>query len=277
MTIELAVHSSRFAAALAGIAAAVLSACSSVPTTGKSPAANAPMAYAKAGTGSPAVVLQSGLGDGKEAWSRVFDGLATHSTVVAYDRPGYGGSPLKAGPRDPCTVAREQRELLMSIGVMPPYILVGHSLGGLYEYVYARLYPDDVAGLVLLDATHPQQWERMQADTPTRAAVLKGLRLAAFTGAMGPEFDDQAACLDRLAPTQPLKAPTRLMVRTDFPVAERGEFQAMTVRLADDWRRLTGASAVEPVQGAGHYIQKDRPDTVVGVVRELVEQSRRKR
>ncbi|MBK7417536.1 MAG: alpha/beta hydrolase [Dechloromonas sp.] len=62
--------------------------------------------------------------------------------MFAYDRPGYGSNPASNTPRDPCTIATELRDQLRSAGLPPPYVLVGHSLGGLYQYVFARLYPE---------------------------------------------------------------------------------------------------------------------------------------
>ena len=65
--------------------------------------------------------------------------LASGQAVFAYDRPGYAGNPASEAPRDPCTVAAELRAQLRTAGLQPPYVLVGHSLGGLYQYVFARL------------------------------------------------------------------------------------------------------------------------------------------
>ena len=65
--------------------------------------------------------------------------LASGQAVFAYDRPGYAGNPASEALRDPCTVAAELRAQLRTAGLQPPYVLVGHSLGGLYQYVFARL------------------------------------------------------------------------------------------------------------------------------------------
>jgi glucans biosynthesis protein C len=110
----------------------------------------------RSGQGTPAVVFQSGLGDGPDVWRTVLPRVQAVTTAVALQRPGYGGSALPPGSRDACTIAAEQRAALQTAGIAPPYVLVGHSLGGLYQYVYARLYPHDVAALVLVDPTHPE-------------------------------------------------------------------------------------------------------------------------
>lgn len=249
--------------ALIGTALA-LCACSTVPTTGTS--SNA-IAYASAGQGTPVVVLQSGLGDDKSKWAPVFAQLAQTRTVIALDRPGYGDSPSAAGPRDPCTIAAEQRAALSALGARPPYVLVGHSLGGLYQFAYSKLYPQEVAALVLVDATHPGHWDAVQADARLSAALVGVLRFA-FTPTMRREFDDQSACIERLDLSKPLAIPVRVLSRTRFAPMESGGFADLARRLQDDWTRLTGATRVERIEGAGHYIHHDRPDAVVAAVRD---------
>src|SRR5574343_1205197 len=115
---------------------------------------------------APTVVLQAGLGDGQSAWRPVLPALQQLGPVFAYDRPGYGSAASVDGARDPCTIARELHALLQQQQVAPPYLLVGHSIGGLYQYVYARLYPQEVAGMVLLDPTHTEHWASMQQQVP---------------------------------------------------------------------------------------------------------------
>ena len=225
-------------------------------------------AYVRAGQQPPVVFLQSGLGDGKDTWNKLIPDLARDHTVFAYDRPGYGAARPTDGPRDPCTIAQEAHALLGSKGAPPPYILVGHSLGGLYQYAFAKLYPDEVAGLVLVDPTHPRHWETMQRQAPTQAAMLKALRLA-FSTSERREFDDQAGCLDRLALDQPLQVPTRILVAGRLRPEEKGNYETMLDGLRRDWLRLTGAPRLERVLDASHYIQEDNPRAVLAAVRDL--------
>src|SRR5450830_2149469 len=132
----------------------LLSACASsgakLDATASATLPDATIAYRLAGHGKQPVVFQSGLGEGKDVWAGVLPEAEKHYTVLAYDRPGYGASPKTSAPRDPCTVAEQQHQLLAKLGLKPPYVLVGNSLGGLYQYVYAKLYPQEVAGVVLL-------------------------------------------------------------------------------------------------------------------------------
>jgi pimeloyl-ACP methyl ester carboxylesterase len=244
--------------------------CSSIHTTAMATIPAGTVASAVAGEALPAVVLQSGLGDGKDSWKTVFTMIAESNRVFAYDRPGYGDSPAVKSPRDPCTIAAELKSALVASGLAPPYVLVGHSLGGLYQFVFAKLYPEDVAGLVLLDPTHPDHWKRLQQDAPATATFIKGLRHTVFDATSRNEFDDQATCLERIDMKTPMTIPVRLLTRTKFEVIESGSFETMVHSLENDWRRLLGVQNIHRVAGAGHYIHKDQPEVVVQELRSLI-------
>ena len=246
-----------------------LAGCSSMPADSRARSGDAEVAYVHRGAVVPTVVFQSGLGDGKSVWAAVFNRMNTSESAFAYDRPGYGSSPWVVAPRDPCTIAAELRTALHDAGLNPPYILVGHSIGGLYQFAYAKLFPEEVAGLLLLDPTHPEHWPAMQQKAPGAAAVVSTLRRTVFTGAMRKEFDDQGMCIDRLQPQTPLKAPVRMIVRSRFDLVELGAFQAMVRDLEQQWQVLLPTLSRREAENAGHYIQKDRPDIVVQELQHL--------
>jgi len=112
------------------------------------------------GEGSPAVILDSGAGAPGFAWSHIQPELAKATRACWFDRAGYGWSDPGPFPRTSAAMARELHALLRRAGVPPPYILVGHSLGGLNARVYNGLYPGDVAGAVLVDAAHEDEPRR---------------------------------------------------------------------------------------------------------------------
>jgi pimeloyl-ACP methyl ester carboxylesterase len=103
------------------------------------------------GSGGPAVILQAGLGASSSSWAGIAPAVAATTTVCSYDRAGHGRSD-EAGPQDGIALASDLHTLLERAGVPRPYILVGHSSGGPYVRVFAARYPDDVMGMVLLDA-----------------------------------------------------------------------------------------------------------------------------
>jgi len=254
-------------------AGAFLCGCSTLPITAVVRTDGGEISYSLSGVGSPAVVLQSGLGDDKSPWSGVFAKLASSRAVFAYDRPGYGESKGIPEARDPCSIAMELHALLKASKVNPPYILVGHSLGGLYQYAFARLYPAEVAGLVLLDPTHPKHWQRMQRDVPVMSALISGMRATVFSSAMRREFDDQEKCLVRLEALAPIDKPARVLTRSRFELAELGPFESMVRSLEPGWIPLTGAKRIERVEGSRHYIQRDRPAAVVGAIEAVAAES----
>lgn len=101
----------------------------------------------------PAVILESGMGGGV-GWQHTRGEIAAFSQVVTYDRAGTGRSEAGPAPRDAKAVARDLHAALHQAGIKPPYVLAGLSLGGLYVQVFAAMYSDETAGLVLVDPTH---------------------------------------------------------------------------------------------------------------------------
>lgn len=114
------------------------------------------------GSGTPIVVFEAGLDTmGSLSWSAVHDAVATTTRACAYSRAGIMWSEPRAGKFAPDNVARDLHALLLAAGEHAPFVLVGHSLGGPYIMNFTRLYPRDVAGLVFVDASHPDQVGRM--------------------------------------------------------------------------------------------------------------------
>lgn len=113
------------------------------------------------GSGSPTVILESGQGGLSTDWAWIQPGVAQSTRVCAYDRAGVGWSDPGPSPRDARQIVQELHTLLDKAELPGPYVLVGHSYGGLYTRAYAGTYPDEVAGVVLVDASHPEQWQRL--------------------------------------------------------------------------------------------------------------------
>jgi len=106
----------------------------------------------------PTVVLEGGAYGVSSTWAWVRAEVATYARVVSYDRAGLAWSDRRPGPRDGITIARELRRLLDETNERGPFVLIGHSLGGLFVRIFAHLFPEDVAGMVLLDGAHPDQF-----------------------------------------------------------------------------------------------------------------------
>jgi pimeloyl-ACP methyl ester carboxylesterase len=137
----------------------------------------------------PTVVLESGLGGASFAWAWVQPQVAQFARIVAYDRAGLGWSQASDAPRDADAVAQQLHDLLERIHAPRPYLLVGHSLGGLFVLRFAQRYREDVGGLVLVDALSPRFSGQVDDDDyrhPWRAVALgdflANLGLLSFLG-----------------------------------------------------------------------------------------------
>jgi len=124
------------------------------------------------GEGSPTVILESALGAMSAHWVRVQQVVAETTRVCAYDRAGMGWSEPGPEPRDARQISSELHTLLKNADTEGPYVLVGHSYGGLYARMYAARYPNEVAGVVLVDSSHPEQFTR----SPEGRAMYEQIR-----------------------------------------------------------------------------------------------------
>jgi pimeloyl-ACP methyl ester carboxylesterase len=113
------------------------------------------------GTGSPTVLLSSGLGDDFTAWAKVQPVLARWTRVCAYDRAGFGWSAPRPGIQDANAISLQLHQLVRVAGIQVPFVLVGHSISGIYLRYYAARYPGTLAGLVFIDGATPLQDSRI--------------------------------------------------------------------------------------------------------------------
>lgn len=125
------------------------------------------------GEGSPAVILESGLAMPGYGWIRVAPGIAKFTKVCWYDRAGYGWSDRGPMPRDGLAIASDLQALLVTANVRPPYVLVGHSMGGYYTRIFAGQHPNEVAGMVLVDASHEDQESHLPASVKRAAVTME--------------------------------------------------------------------------------------------------------
>lgn len=132
----------------------------------------------------PTLVIESGAGAFSEYYYWLGEGLKDSMRIVRYDRAGIGYSELSDGARDPETIAKELHTLLEVSGESPPYLMAGHSYGGHYIRVFAQMYPSEVAGLVFLDAPHPDESKRL--NTPPTPDFIRTLYwIGAVLGDLG--------------------------------------------------------------------------------------------
>ena len=164
----------------------------------------------------PTVVLDAGGTSFSPQWARVQPGIAGFARVVSYDRAGLGWSEPGPNPRNARSIVRELRAALKNAGLEGPYVPVGSSLGGLYALAFADEFPEETAGVVLVDSMHPDQWERL----PTTL-----VRLVQF-------FNRRVKLLPSLARLGVLRVldltrPMQGELRAGLPPEERAQMEAI--------------------------------------------------
>src|SRR4051794_10456539 len=222
------------------------------------------IAFERLGHTGPVIVFESGLGGDMRCWEEVAQPLAACARVVLYDRPGIGRSGPRVGTSVLLanTVVEQLAALLHAIEAPPPYILVGHSLGGFYMQAFARNRPQEVAAVVLLDSASP--FEPAGAFGPTVLPSPGSIAAAEEAG-----FAPSAAAMLAGAPFP--HAPLIVMAATDHGVTP--EREALWQHVQAQTAALSPKARLAIVQGSGHSIQNDRPQVVIAAVLEAVRQS----
>ena len=195
----------------------------------------------------PAVVMDAADGEPAMAWASVQPAVAQFARVCAFDRAGLGWSETSPNPRTLSNYIQEQRTLLARAGVEPPYVLVGHSAGGLYARVYAHLYPDEVAGMVLVDAVHedmdvrpPESLTRMNK----RAMQLVGCAFPIFQ--MTSSLGLMALIPDTVGRVWPSPIPEEARGAYQAMAAADGRwFGTMSKEMTAMWGNLAAARAMQ--------------------------------
>jgi len=249
-----------------------LAGCASVSGVTTAVIADKSVEHVVTGLGSPTVVFENGLGGRLEWWAQVLPVISKETQVFAYNRPGIGDSAEVSTPRDGETVIRELRTLLHAKGIAPPYVLVGHSLGGLYMQLYARRYPNEVAGLVLVDSTHPEQlkgagskenwpgWFNVLLEVSLAETALKELDAIPATGAEMlalPAFSGKPVIV--LSAQKPME--------DDSEMAKHANGKRVDIA-----RLHPGAKQVWV--DSGHAIPLENPQAVIEAVREVLSKAK---
>ena len=263
------------------------------------------------GHGSPTVVLDAGAGISFNSWRKVQPQIATFTQVCSYDRAGLGYSEASPFPRTSRVIAQELQKLLVNSQIAPPYVMVGHSLGGFNVRVYTSQNPSSVVGMILVDSSHPDQFNRYPPIVRKQVARdLRNYKLFEWQVPFGiPRLRKQCGsdpvditldctfrdarawvgeteALPESAAQAALTGPfgdIPLSVLSHDPEKLPPEFSPDVGKIVNDiWEKMQEELATLSTQGtqktaknSSHFVQIDRPELVVEEVRKIVEKARR--
>ncbi len=235
------------------------------------------LAYGVAGQGGPAIVFINGAGGPMEGWFRLFPDVAQQGRVFVYDRPGVGASGKPVAPQTAQLAVRQLRALLREAGVPAPYVLVAHSFGGLHANLFARLHPQEVAGVLFLEAAAPEDVGAMKTHAGAATRLLNRLlNLFVRPDAQG-EVANEVQSVEEIRVAPPFPAiPVTVLSGAKTPPGWAASGEALAARE----RSQQALAALSPLgrrlmaPGSGHFPQMSEPALVMDAIAGLVAAAR---
>ena len=215
------------------------------------------------GSGSPTVILESGLTGDHRTWDAVVAEVSSTTRVCAYDRANIGSSEAAPTPRTVSDMVKDLHALADSGKLKPPYVLVGFSFGGLVSQLYASTYPDDVAGLVLVESNHPDENDQFEAElTP---AQIKRDRQEAEGN---PEGVDIFTSFDQVQAAPPLPDRPLVVITAGQPAAwppgwDADVFNRLRAAQQKDLAGRVSDGTQVIAKQSGHEVPASEPEVVV--------------
>lgn len=266
------VKTKSFSLVLVVLAALLLSGCASMPNSTVDKIDHRMVEFAMVKHDTIPVIFEHGLAGRMENWKEVVPEISKDATTFVYNRPGYGKSDPVSTTRDGSHIVDELRATLRSKGLNPPYILVGHSLGGLYMQHFARQYPDEVGALILVDSTHPRQFEGEGA-LEKQALWVRGLLWMLVTGSAKQELEMLPQTGQQvLALPAPANKPV-FILSASKPLKEKSPLADDANEKRKDIARLYPGSKQIWVD-SGHVIPLEKPEAVIAAIHEALSLNR---
>lgn len=219
------------------------------------------------GSGSPTIILLHGLGDGPGVWAPIIDQVSAMSTTYADKNSGADGSASEA--------ASALQDRLKAAGLNPPYLLVGHSIGGLTALSYGITYPENVAGIVLVDGRPPRFDQACEAENLFGCKPPAIIRLTLSPAAqkqldVAPELAKSLYDLSRIGNT-----PVTVMTATKTPSLAAPRFQEIWIDEQKDIVSTLPNARLVVAKGSGHYIFQEKPGLVITEIQRQIDSARR--
>ncbi len=254
--------------ALGGMSLTV-GACSSLPSDVRTATIDGHhLTYRVLGSGKPVVVMISGLGNGMATFDGVAPDIAKGATVIIYDRAGYGGSDPIPGSRDAAAAAQELDALLKQSNIPGPYVLIGHSLGGLFAEYFAAIHPEQVSGLIFEESRPADFGKRCEAAGLLMCTPTPDMVKSASAGMKGevaglPQTMTEVESAN-LARDKPVLVLSRSVAKGPKPMDA-----LWAADQADLAARYPGSHHLTAEHG-GHYVHREQRDWFVKAVRDFL-------
>jgi len=231
--------------------------------------------------GSPTVILETGLGAESDEWQTVQQEIAAPNRVLRYDRAGRGASDRAPGPRSAADMVADLRTLLKLENLPGPYVLVGHSFGGLLMRLFAHQHRDEVRALILVDSIHPSQFDvfgpLFPPPVPSEPRELTGMRRFWTGGWRSPDsttegIDFAASLLADRAIGSLGDLPITILTAGTFVNSKLipGQFAAALQQRWEDLQRTFLALSTNAQQSfirdSGHFMQRDNPCAIIQAI-----------
>lgn len=230
-----------------------------------------------AGSGGPTVILEGGFGAGIASWTTIHGEIAKFTRVVAYDRAGLGQSELGPKPRTAKVFATELHTALKNAGIAPPYVLVGHSMGGITVRVFADMYPQEVAGLVLVDPSQEGFNDWLKAHPSALMKEAEAQIKKASEGIRAENEGVEASYEQARKSKVPAKVPVIVLVATKTPAGAEAATSAAWMAQQKEWVKKVPQAKLVLADQSGHMIQFEQPALVIEAIKEEVNQANSKK
>lgn len=220
------------------------------------------------GQGSPAVIFEGGFGAGIASWSMVQKDVAAFAQTVSYDRAGLGQSDPGPKPRSAKQIATELHVALQKAGIKPPYVMVGHSFGGIYVRVFADMYPNEVAGLVLIDPSQESFNDWLVKNLPDRLKAAEGNIANAGEGVKAEYASVDSSYSQARAAKVPKGIPVTLLTATEDE-SMPAEARKLWIEKHKEWLATVPGGKHIVVEKASHFIQAQQPAVVIEAIKQV--------
>jgi pimeloyl-ACP methyl ester carboxylesterase len=234
----------------------------------------------EARNGIPVVVMDAGMGNASDVWSLVQPNVAQFARVCSYDRAGMGKSDRASQAHTSNDIVNDLHYLLTNAGINPPYVLVGHSLGGMNARLYASKYPNEVVGMVLVDSAHEDENDRMLALLPPE--IKKNAKPEDMIIRTAEDIDFNSSTAQVRAANWHGDIPLIVLTRgsatfnpSDYAVPSLApKFEEVRLELQKELVGRSSRGKQIMAEKSGHNIHRDQPELVIEAIRQVMEEAK---